>query len=483
MQEKAFHPLDYVSLIRRRKWWAIVPMAVVAAITVLLAIALPRVYRSHATLAVSSPKVSADLVGPSAPLSREERTRAISQQLLSRPVLEQVVREEGLAPDGRVDAAVDAMLAPGRIKVELTELLKQMANDNNAPIDAFVLSYGSPSPDEAQRVTNRLANVFVEATSRTREARAEDTAAFISTQLSSSRARLDQIEQRLRTAKEAHMGRLPEQTQANLSMAAGMRQQLESTAIALRGEQDRLSMIERQIEAMKQGHTELALPRGVGLGAGQARVLQLQRELTEARAMYTEKHPEIQRLQEELAKARKEAASERERPEDERLAGLQLDPGYRQLLADRETARLRVRELQRAESQMRAQVAAYQSRIEAAPMVEQQLASLQREYDLEKQQYAQLSGKLQAAELAESLERRRGSEQFKVLYAAYLPRTAESPNVPRLLLVGLLLGVALGAGSAIGREYLDRSVHDLRGLQNEFDVPVLGEISRIPRAV
>jgi uncharacterized protein involved in exopolysaccharide biosynthesis len=242
-------------------------------------------------------------------------------------------------------------------------------------------------------------------------------------------------------------------------------------------------MIERQIEAMKQGHTELALPRGVGLGAGQARVLQLQRELTDARAMYTEKHPEIQRLQDELAKARKEAASERERPEEERLEGLQLDPGYRQLLADRETTRLRIRELQRAESQMRAQVAAYQSRIEAAPMVEQQLASLQREYDLEKQQYAQLSAKLQAAELAESLERRRGSEQFKVLYAAYLPRTPESPNVPRLLLIGLLLGVALGAGSAIGREYLDRSVHDVRALQNEFDVPVLGEISRIPRAV
>jgi capsular polysaccharide biosynthesis protein len=37
----------------------------------------------------------------------------------------------------------------------------------------------------------------------------------------------------------------------------------------------------------------------------------------------------------------------------------------------------------------------------------------------------------------------------------------------------------LGAGIALGREFLDRSVHDLRGLQSEFEAPVLGEIPRI----
>jgi capsular polysaccharide biosynthesis protein len=37
----------------------------------------------------------------------------------------------------------------------------------------------------------------------------------------------------------------------------------------------------------------------------------------------------------------------------------------------------------------------------------------------------------------------------------------------------------LGAGAALGREFLDRSVHDTRALQHEFEVPVLGEIPRI----
>ena len=477
----AFHPLDYLSLVRRRKWWIIVPAVVCFVGTALLAVFLPRVYRSAATITVSSPAISAELLKQAGPLSGDERIRAISQQLLSRAVLEQVVRDEHLAPDGNIDAAVDRLLQPGRIKVEPTELLKQVSREG-LRLDAFLLSYAGSTPAEAQRVADTIARVFVEASSRTREARAEDTSAFIAAQLSASKARLDQIEARLRTAKESYMGRLPEQTQSNLSIAAGMRQQLESTAIALRGEQDRLSMIERQIDAMKQGAGDIALSGRAPMSSSQARVLQLQQELATARGVYTEKHPEIQRLQEDLAAAKRDAAAERERPEEDRLQMLQMEPGYRQLLADRETARLRVRDLQRAESHMRAQVASYQSRVEAAPMVEQQLASLQREYDLERKQYGDLSAKLQSAELAENLERRRGGEQFQVLYAAYVPREPESPNVLRLLLIGVALGIGLGGASAIAREYLDRSVHDLRGLQAEFDVPVLGEISRISRA-
>jgi polysaccharide chain length determinant protein (PEP-CTERM system associated) len=476
-----FHPLDYLSLVRRRKWWIIVPAVLCVVGSALLAVFLPRIYRSAATITVSSPAISAELLKQAGPLSREERIRAVSQQLLSRAVLEQVVRDEHLAPDGNIDAAVDRLLQPDRIRVEPTELLKQVAREG-LQLDAFLLSYSDSTPGEAQRVADTLARVFVEASSRTREARAEDTSAFIATQLAASKGRLDQIEARLRTAKESYMGRLPEQTQSNLSIAAGMRQQLESTAIALRGEQDRLSMIERQIDAIKQGAGDIGLSGRAPMSSGQTRVLQLQQELANARGVYTEKHPEIQRLQEDLAAAKRDAAAERERPEEDRLQTLQMDPAYRQLLADRETARLRVRDLQRAESQMRAQVASYQSRVEAAPMVEQQLASLQREYDLEKQQYSELSAKLQSAELAENLERRRGGEQFQVLYAAYVPREPESPNVMRLLLLGVALGIGLGGAAGVAREYLDRSVHDVRALQAEFDVPVLGEISRISGA-
>jgi uncharacterized protein involved in exopolysaccharide biosynthesis len=112
-------------------------------------------------------------------------------------------------------------------------------------------------------------------------------------------------------------------------------------------------------------------------------------------------------------------------------------------------------------------------------MVEQEMASLTREYEFAKENLKQLSDKRAAAMIQEQVARTRGNERFSVLNGAYLPRSPESPNRPRLLLMALALGFALGGVSAFGREFLDRSIRDARKLQDEFEVPVLAEIPRI----
>ena len=48
MEERSFHPLDYLSVLRRRKWWFIVPVAASIVVGVLLAMLLPRTYKSEA---------------------------------------------------------------------------------------------------------------------------------------------------------------------------------------------------------------------------------------------------------------------------------------------------------------------------------------------------------------------------------------------------------------------------------------------------
>jgi capsular polysaccharide biosynthesis protein len=48
-----------------------------------------------------------------------------------------------------------------------------------------------------------------------------------------------------------------------------------------------------------------------------------------------------------------------------------------------------------------------------------------------------------------------------------------------LFMMAVAMGLMLGSALVVGREFMDRSVHDARALQNEFEVPVLGEIPRI----
>ena len=481
MEETHVHALDYLSVFHRRMWWLIAPIAVSIVVGILLVRLLPKQFRSTATVAVAASGVSTTLVGQSAPLDNEERLRAVSQQLLSATTLARVAREEHLASDEALDGVV------GRLRASVSLAVPDPVATTNEVrhLDTFIVSYNDSDPARAQRVTNRLANVFVDESSKTREQRAGNTSAFFTSQLAASQARLSELEARLRRAKESHIGQLPEQTGANLQTLSGLRTQMDANATSLRGEQDRLSIIERQIETLKQGGGEFIVAPKAGAPAAEpvpgpdARVLALQRELAAARLSYTDKHPEVIRLQDELATARKEIVAERQRPAADRTIQLQADPAFRQLTADREMSRLRVRELQRAEGDTRRQISIYQARVESTPMVEQQLASVQRDYDLEKQQYSELSGKLHAATMAESVEHNRRGEQFTVLYPASYPAEPVKPVPLRVMLLSIVVGICLGAVLTLGREYLDRSVHNMRELRDELDLPVLGEIARI----
>jgi polysaccharide chain length determinant protein (PEP-CTERM system associated) len=472
MEDTHVHALDYLSVVRRRRRWLVVPIVASVFIGLALVRFLPKEYKSSTTLAVTAPAVSPNLVNQRS-FDNQERLRALTQLLLSPAILSRVVREEQIGSGTGQDAEIAALRKA--IEIEVPEPVASVSEPRR--LDTFLISYTDGDPVRAQRIANRLGTVFVDENSKVRTEYAESTSAFIAEQLRGSHMRLTELEGRLRDAKESYMGRLPEQMQANLATVTGLRQQAEATATELRVEQDRLTMIDRQLDEIRRGTPGATIVAGESL-APESRMLVLQRELAEARTTYTDKHPEVRRLQEELESAR-QAAKVGTEGSPERLAQLQLDPAYRRLMAERETALLRVREAQRAATEGRRQIAAYQARVDATPRVEQQLSSLQRDYDLEKEQYAALSAKLHASTISENVERNRSGEQFSVLYAATIPDAPVKPIPWRVMLMSVLAGICLGGALTLGREYFDRSVHDVRQLKDEFDVPVLGEVTRI----
>ncbi|MCU1382831.1 MAG: tyrosine kinase [Acidobacteria bacterium] len=489
MDEPRFDPLDYVSVFNRRKWWFIIPMTLALIVGGLLVWKLPRTYQATTTIAVSAARLAPNIVGAVA-MERSERMQAVSQQLLSRTVLERTARLEHLDQNGSIESAINRIR--GGVSVTPSDSItpsngdpggaaqKSLAPEQKAQLDTYQVSYVDGSPDDAQRIVNRLAQVFVEENSRSREVRAQDTSQFIETQLQASGVRLADVESKLRTMKESFMGRLPEQTNANLAMVSAMQRQLESNATTARAEQDRLSMIERQLDAMQQNaDSALIDSKGTPGEAAATRVQTLRRELGDAQLTYTDKHPEIVRLKDELATAEKAAAAERTRPAADRVAILNANPEFRQLQKDREVTKMRIAELQHQQAAITGQIAQYQTRVEGAPRVEQQMVALQRQYDLERSTYQDLSGKKQTALLDEELQRKQGGEQFAVLVPAGLPAEPFKPKPLRVMLLAIAAGLVLGGALAFGREYLDRSVHDARGLRDEFELPVLAEIPRI----
>ena len=481
MEERSFHPLDYLSVLRRRKRWFLVPLGLSLVLGTLAAIFLPKEYQSKASIAGAAPTLSPELLKGVSSLDSTERQRAIQQYLLSSAVLERVVREEQMNTARSTEEMVNWLRRRIDVKVPVPIGVNPRAVERG--IESFDLYFRDSSPERTRRVTNRLADVFVEENSRRTTQRAENTVEVLGQQLRASQDRLTQIEDQLRQKKERFMGRLPTQIDANLQTANGLRNQLESISTQLSMESNQLLLLETQLEQMRQGGAGAVMTSSgaAAINAAQARINQLNQQLVSARALgYTDKHPEIISLQAELEQARNELNVARR--DTGSGSALQADPAYQQKVAERNALKGRIESLRRAESNVRSQIAAYQSRVEAAPMVEEELAGILREQQLETERYNDLKEQYDAALLQGDITRQEGGERFSVLYGASRPELVSMEPL-RILLLSLGVGFVLGATLLVGREFVDRSVHDARALQNEFELPVLGEIPTIHRAL
>ena len=243
IDEPRFHPLDYMAVVRRRMWWFIVPLVFCVAAGTAPALLLPRQYLSQATIGVAAPTLSPELLKGVGSLDKEERQRAISQQLVSPAVLQRVVREERINPEFPVDQVTQVLRANIEQNISVPNPITKSSSSPKG-LDGFNLGFSDSDPARAQRIANRIAYVFVEENSKTQIERTENTSEVLSQQVQASQARLTSLENDLRIKKQANMGRLPDQVNANVQMVNGLRGQFESLSNQMHSEQDRLTSIE-----------------------------------------------------------------------------------------------------------------------------------------------------------------------------------------------------------------------------------------------
>src|SRR5206468_5083935 len=103
----------------RRKWLAILTFMGPFAVTVSLAIALPNLYRSTATLLVQRPEVSETFVKSSVTSELETRLQTISQEILSRSRLQELIMRFDLYPEFRKRATLEEVIERMRCDIRM----------------------------------------------------------------------------------------------------------------------------------------------------------------------------------------------------------------------------------------------------------------------------------------------------------------------------------------------------------------------------
>jgi polysaccharide chain length determinant protein (PEP-CTERM system associated) len=465
---------------RRRKWLILLPALIVGSAASAYIWWMPNVYKSETLILVVPQRVPESYVRSTVTARIEDRLQSISQQILSRTRLEQIVSDFNLYQKERAEQ---------RLMEDIVE--KMRTRDIGIDIikgDAFRVSYQTGDPRTAMRVTERLASLFIDESLRDREVLAEGTSQFLSTQLDEARRQLVQTETRLQEYQRQNNGELPAQMSANLQGQHNAEMALQALGEDLNRDRERRLMLERQVRDIIEAPEEVkpASERPADAAPTIEEELQLARQaLLAVELKLKPEHPDV--------KKQRRAVDELER----RVAALKLagtltskpagattmDYAKRKRLTDAKA------ELDNLDRQMQAKIAEegrlrglvgmYQARIEQTPVREAELASLLRDYETQQETYRGLLQKKEESQISANLEKRQIGEQFKVLDPARLPEKPASPDRPRLYLIALLAALAVGFGSAAIAEFLDRRLRSEDDVRAALQLPVLAMVPMI----
>ena len=176
---------------RRRKWLAIFIFAVVFTAVTSVAMFLPNVYQSTATILVERQQVPESFVQATVTSGVELRLQAIAQQVMSRSRLEGLINRFGLYADGQQQVPLEQVIETVRKNI-LLDQKRQSNNSKGDPIVAFTISYKGKNPQQVAQVTNTIASFYIDENLKVRGQQAAGTAEFLGTQLTEVRQKLNQ---------------------------------------------------------------------------------------------------------------------------------------------------------------------------------------------------------------------------------------------------------------------------------------------------
>jgi polysaccharide chain length determinant protein (PEP-CTERM system associated) len=477
------------SVLIRRRWWVLVSTAVVGLCTFGVLWRLPNRYTSEATLLVVQQQVPQRYVVPTSTTTLSETLEVMTQEVLSRTRLLVIIQKFGLYRQHEL------RLAPEELVDKMRKDITIQAFDGNPErrdANAFKISFVSDDPLVAQQVTSELTSLFIEQNLNSREHQATLTTNFLQEQLDDAKRKLTGAEERLRQFKMENLGELPEQQQGNVAILAGLNTELQNTMGAIDRAQQQRVYLESLLSGLRGAEKRKPAPapeRNANSGANtdepkegdlqrQGVLLRLARLRAEKAALLRVRQPDDPEVfkvaqQISLAEAFLQSLNSKIPAKEVADSGPEDSPAVAQLKSQLEANRVEVANLTKDAAAVKAEMAKYQNRLNQTPLREQQLSGILRDYDLLKQDYADLLSKQMQSQLAANLEKQQAGQQFRLVDAPILPTLPSSPNRIKIGLGGLAGGLVLGIGLAFVVDLKSHAYHTEKQLSRRFDLPLV----------
>ncbi len=524
---------DYIAIVRRRKGIFFAVFALVTTIAVGLALALPPVYRSTATIMIQQPSaVTSEFAGGIEP-SVEQMVESIVRSVLIKPNLLAIVDKYDLYSEHRETVPREALARKLEKAINVSMLNPEVGNlgkGRKKGSMAMELSFEIQNdPQMAQQIVAELAELFLRENDVKRKEASGKTTGFLRQEAEKLEKRLAEIEHEMTAFKEKNLGILPEQMSMIISEQErterellGVQQQIQSirgSIIQLRGqlagtkpfiyedrtlirneEGEKVLSATGRLQTLQQEYHSLiskyspshpkvrklkreieSLGGSVDAASASPLVsdnLEIARvELAEALQKYSPTHPEVKRLQAKVSRLERQASLITPQTSAKEFNTLRrTNPVFSSLKSGIASGEAELASLNARKAELQAKLDSYSGRLELAPHVEQEYNRIKRQYDDTLKELTTIRSKLSAAERVQALESSDTNERFTLLEPPELPGGPVKPNRPAIMALGMLLGLGLAFAVVMLLESLDESINGPKALAAITGARPLGTI-------
>lgn len=462
--------LEYWRAVVRYRWPVLIGTSLLTLIATYGVAKLPNVYQATTTFLVDPQSIPEKYVTSAVNSDPNDRLNTITQQVESRSRLEDVMNKFNLYPELRKTSAPEEVVEQMRKKITI-----QVKAGSGQETGTFAITFEGGEPVVVAQVANELATSFIKWNEGNRDEKVRSTKEFLSNELQQAKQNLEQQEDKLRQFKMGHLGETPDQTGNNLQALANLRGALQANQDSMnRLDQERV-VLTRLPEPVTAGSTAVLSPRA----RLELEKRQLETTLQGLRNQYTEDYPDTAKAARQLEEVNRQLKA---LPVDsvEHGGPAQSDTGVRVELLDKEMKRLRSEQ-----ARIQGQIAQYQARVDAAPMREQQLVELTRNYESSSEQYQGLLKKSFDIAMAADLEQKQKGERFMLLDPAQVPQRPVKPKRLLLIVASVFGSLGFSVVLALAKEVISPAIRSESELKSMLPagVRLIGIVPRIDTAM
>ena len=458
-----------MGIVRRRKLWILFPTLAGLILAAVVAWRLPNIYRCETIILVDPQKVPENYVRPATTSSIADRLSTIYEEVTSPARLKNLIDSLGLYPDLKKQVG----------EQEVIRIMKQAIGVEpvtrlGTQLSAFRITFKGSDPVEVTQVTNQIATMFIDANLKAREQQSYGTADFLEAELQKTAKDLQDKENELAQIRSRYIQDLPESSQFHVQEAENLRMQLRAIQEHISRDQQEKVYLQSLMATMPR---TVDMDLGSNVSPYQAQIENLQAKLATLQARYGPDHPDVRKVEAQLA----EAEAKRGETSVSTASMAAAARKTRNPVVESQIEKLDqdVEEQKQIAARLQGEIDFHVSKMERIPIFEQKTAAITRDYDTLKARYASMLDKKLMADTASAMERRQKAERFVILDPAQVPEKPYSPNRPLFLLAGLIGGLFAGIATALLKEVTDESIRDRFEAERILGKPVLSLVPEI----